>query len=155
MTRRAWKSWRPASLQEAVEGCLHFAQDTRRMSVDRAADLVGESKWTLYKWMQTGAIPAKKIPGFEHACGRAFITEYLAASAHKLLVDLPSGRLPADSDVHALHEACTAAIGALLGYAQGRVDATATSDALTAAMVHLAHERSQVERHAQPELALS
>lgn len=155
MSRRNWKTWRPTSLQEAVEGCVQFAQDNHRRSVDRLADLVGESKWTLYKWIQSGGIPAKKIAGFELACGRAYITEYLATSARKLVIDLPTGRLPAGSDIHALQESCTAAIGALLRFAEGKADAADTSDHLTAAMTRLAHERAQVERHAQPELSLS
>lgn len=155
MSRRYWKVWRPRSLQEAVEGCVLYAQEHARLSVDRIADLVGESKWTVYKWMQKGSIPAVKIAGFEHACGACYVTEYLASSARKLVIDLPTGRLPAGSDIHALQEACTAAIGALLRFAEGRADAADTSDHLTAAMTRLAHERAQVERHTQPELSLS
>jgi hypothetical protein len=154
--KRNWKVWRPTSLQEAVEGCVQYAiVHDPRLGVERIGDLVGESKWTLYKWMETGAIPARKIPGFELACGRTYITEYLALSAHKLVVDMPTGRLPIGHDVHALQEACTQAIGALLAYSQERRDAQQTIDSLTAAMTRLAHERAQVERHAQPELALS
>lgn len=155
--KRNWKVWRPTSLQEAVEGCVQYAQaHDVRTSVERIADLVGESKWTIYKWMESGAIPAKKIPGFELACGgRCYVTEYLALSAHKLVIDMPSGRLPIGHDVHALQEACTQAIGALLAYSQERLDAAQTIDSLTAAMTRLAHERAQVERAAQPELALS
>lgn len=154
--KRNWKVWRPTSLQEAVEGCVQFAivRDPR-LGVERIGDLVGESKWTLYKWMETGAIPARKIPGFELACGAYYVTEYLALSAHKLVVDMPSGRLPAGQDVHALQQACNEAIGALLAYSQQKLDAAQTIDSLTAAMTHLAHQRAQVERAAQPELALS
>lgn len=156
MNRRNWKVWRPTSLQEAVEGCVQYAQaHDPRTSVERIADLVGESKWTLYKWMESGAIPARKIPGFELACGKPYITEYLALSSHKLVVDMPTGRLPVGHDVHALQEACTQAIGALLEYSQNRCDAQQTIDSLTAAMTRLAHERAQVERAAQPELSLS
>jgi len=155
MNRRHWKTWRPTSLQEAVEGCVQFAQDNHRRTVDRIADLVGESKWTVYKWIQSGSIPAKKIAGFELACDRAYITEYLATSARKLVIDMPTGRLPLGSDIHALQESCTAAIGALLRFAEGKADAADTADHLTAAMTRLAHERAQVERHAQPELTLS
>lgn len=154
MNRRNWKHWRPTSLQEAVEGCVQFAQEKRNQSVDRIADLVGESKWTIYKWMQKGSIPALKIAGFEHASGCTYISEYLALSAHKLVIDMPTGRLPVGSDIHALQEACTAAIGALLRFAEGKADAADTSDHLTAAMTRLAHERAQVERCAQPELHL-
>lgn len=156
MSRRNWRVWRPTSLQEAVEGCVQYAQHRDpRLNVERIADLVGESKWNIYKWIQTGGIPAKKIPGFELACGRCYITEYLATSARKIVIDMPTGRMPDDSDVHALQQSCTDAIGALLAYAQGKADAANTIDHLTAAMTRLAHERAQVERHAQPELSLS
>ncbi|MGB3749427.1 MAG: hypothetical protein WA961_14605 [Rhodanobacter sp.] len=155
MSARRWKVWRPISLQEAVEGCVDYAKDHgSRMSVERIADLVGESKWTIYKWIEKGSIPAMKIAGFEHACGCAYVTEYLAASARKLVIDMPTGRLPVGSDIHALQEVCTAAIGALLRFAEGKADAADTSNHLTAAMARLAHERAQVERHDQPELSL-
>lgn len=154
MSRRNWKVWRPASLQEAVEACVLYAQAHGRLSVDRIADLVGESKWTVYKWMQQGSIPARKIAGFELACGATYITEYLATSARKLVIDLPTGRLPGSADIHAVQDACNAAVGALLAFAKGAVDAPSTIDHLTAAMRLLAHERAQVERHAQPELDL-
>lgn len=135
---------------------MDFAKEHgARMSVERIGDLVGESKWTIYKWIEQGSIPAKKIAGFEHVCGCAYVTEYLATSARKLLIDLPTGRLPVGSDIHALQESCTAAIGALLRFAEGKASAADTSDHLTAAMTRLAHERAQVERHAQPELTLS
>lgn len=155
MKPRHWKVWQPTSLQEAVEGCVLYAQHMdARASVERIADLVGESKWTLYKWIEQGSIPARKIPGFEHACGTHYVTGYLAASARKLVIDLPTGRLPASADIHALQQACTDAVGALLRFAEGRADAAETTDYLTAAIVRLAHERAQVERHAQPELSL-
>jgi hypothetical protein len=153
--KRNWKVWRPQSLQEAVEGCVQYAQaHDARLGVERVGDLVGESKWTVYKWMETGAIPARKIPGFEHACGRPYITEYLALSAHKLVVDMPSGRVPSGHDIQALQQACHDAVGALLAFSQQRLDAQQTIDSITAAMTRLAHERAQVERSAQPELSL-
>lgn len=156
MRARNWKVWRPGDLQSAVEGCVLFAQHhDPRASVERIADLVGEGKWTVYKWMQQGSIPARKIAGFEHACGVHYVTEYLASSARKLVIDLPTGRLPASSDIHALQQTCTDAVGALLRFAEGRSDADETTDYLTAAIARLAHERAQVERHAQPELSLS
>lgn len=154
MRKRAWNTWQPTCLQEAVEGCLGFALDKHRRTVDQVADLVGESKWTVYKWVQTGGIPAKKIAGFEHACGSHYVTRYLASSARKLLVDIPTGRLAAPSDVAALQASCTAAIAALIDYAAGRTDAADTHSSLTAAMTALAQERAQIERYFQPELDL-
>lgn len=154
MRKRDWRRWRPASLQEAVEGCLGFAADKHRRSVERVADLVGESRWTLYKWVEGGAIPAKKIAGFEHACGTHYVTAYLAGTAHKLLVDLPTGRIAGPSDINALQAACTAAVGALIDFAARKSSAAHTVESLTAAMTLLAFEREQVERSAQPELPL-
>lgn len=154
MRRRTWNRWQPSSLQEAVEGCLGFALDRHRRSVDQVADLVGESKWTVYKWVQTGGIPAKKIAGFQLACGADYVTRYLAASVGCLLIHIPTGRRAAPSDVASLQAACTSAVSALIEFGDGKRSADATHDALTAAMTALAQERAHVERHNQPELDL-
>jgi hypothetical protein len=155
MRKRAWNRWQPTCLQEAVEGCLGYALDKHRRSVDQVADLVGESKWTLYKWVQSGGIPARKIAGFELACGAHYVTRYLAASSGKLLVDVPTGRRATPSDITALQGSCTAAVAALIEFSAGRATAADTHAALTAAMTALATERAHVERHDQPELDLS
>lgn len=154
MRRRAWSTWQPTSLQDAVEGCLGFALDKHRRSVDQVADLVGESKWTLYKWVQSGGIPAKKIAGFEHACGVQFVTRYLAASSGSLLIRFPTGRLASPSDIAGLQAACTSAVAALIEFVAGKLGTHETHDALTAAMAALAQERAHVDRHDNPELAL-
>jgi len=154
MRKRAWNTWQPSCLQEAVEGCLGFALHKHRRSVDQVADLVGESNWTVYKWVQSGGIPARKIAGFEFACGAHYVTRYLASSAHKLLVDVPTGRLATPSDVAALQASCTAAVAALIEFSAGRSNAADTHASLTAAMTALASERANVERHNQPELDL-
>jgi len=138
-----------------VEGCLSFALDKHRRTVDHIADLVGESKWTVYKWVQTGGIPARKIAGFEHACGCCYVTRYLASSARKLLVDIPVGRRAGVGDIAALQAACNGAITALIDFAGGKANAADTSASLTAAMTALAQERAQVEQHDQPELSLT
>lgn len=155
MRKRNWNTWQPNCLQDAVEGCLGFALAKHHRSVDQVADLVGESKWTVYKWVQTGGIPAKKIAGFEHACGRGYITRYLASSGGKLLIDVPTGRSASPIDIAALQAACNSAIGALIDFAAGKAAADTTHAALTAAMTALAQERAHVERHNQPELDLA
>lgn len=154
MRKRAWNRWQPTCLAEAVEGCLGYALHRHNRSVEQVADLVGESKWTLYKWVQAGGIPARKIAGFEHACGTHYVTRYLAASAHLLAVPMPTGRRAGPADIAALQAACNSAIGALIDFAAERASAEDTHAALTAAMTALAHERAQVERHNQPELEL-
>lgn len=138
-----------------MELCLKFALDTRNLSVERIADLMGlPSHWVIYKWINEGSIPARMIRPYEHACGCTYVTRYIAASAHQLLVDLPSGRRARPSDIHALQEACTAAVGALLQFYDGRAAAADTHAAITVALERLAAERCEVERYATPELPL-
>lgn len=144
----------PASLSEAIEACVRFAQTKHHRSVDQLADLVGTSKWTIYKWIESGQIPARLIRPFEHACGVALITKYLAASAGLLTVQMPTGRAPNPADINAVQAACTAAVAALIDFAGNKRHAADTLFALTNAMEHLAHQRGQVERHTQPELEL-
>ena len=155
MTRRNWNRWQPTSLQGAIEGCIDSARERLNLSVDQIADRMGvASKWTLYKWIENAAIPARMIRAFEHACGAAFVTRYLATSAHQLLVPMPTGRMPSASDVNAVQSACTDAVQALIEFNGGKRSADETLAALTTAMTHLATERGHVERHHQPELAL-
>lgn len=138
-----------------MELCLKYALEHHNRGVERVADLMGmPSHWTLYKWIEEGGIPARMIRPFEHACGATYLTGYIASSAHKLLVDLPTGRHAEPGDIQKVQEACTAAVGALIAFYSGRADATDTHAALTVALESLAAERCEVERYAAPELAL-
>lgn len=156
MPRRDWRRVRATSLQHAFELCIDFSRERHNRSIDQIADHMGlPSKWAIYKWVEGANMPAVKLRAFETACGATFVTEYLAASAHRLLIQIPTGKARTPSDVQALQEACTAAVGALIEFTQGKRTATDTSVALTAAMERLAAERAQVDRHAQPELDLT
>lgn len=153
MRRRNWKAFRPTSLCEAIEACTQFALERHNRSIDRIADLMGiASKWTLYKYIQSGGMPARLIPAFEHACGCRFVTAYLGAAAGKLLIDFPTGRTPKAEDIQTVQAACNDAIGALLAFARQDADADSTLEALRHALQLLAHEHANVERHLQPEL---
>ncbi|WP_430391094.1 hypothetical protein [Dyella sp. 20L07] len=155
MAARNWKVWRPTNLQEAVSGCVQFAQERQHKSVEQIADLVAETVWTVYKWMSSGNIPARKIAGLEHACGASYISGYLATSSRKLVIDIPVGRTPSASDINVTQSACAEAITALIAFAEGKKAASETIDYITAAINRLAAERANVERHDQPELNLS
>lgn len=155
MARRVWKRYRPLSLQDAIEACVDYARERHNRSVDQLADDMGiASKWTLYKWIEAAAIPVRSIRPFELACGCTFVTQHLAASARKLLIDLPTGRRPNASDVHAVQDACNRAVGSLLDFSAGRVEADEAITCLNHAIEHLARERAEAERHTQPELPL-
>ena len=154
MPRRNWKGFHPRSLTEAVDGCIDFAMERHRRDMQRIADLMGTTRWTLYKWVGSGGIPVRLIAAFEHACGCHFVTAYLAASARRLLIDFPTGRVPGDSDVHAVQEACTAAVGSLLAFARQELSQEDTLGSLTRAMELLGHQHANVAHHQQPELDL-
>jgi hypothetical protein len=96
MPGRNWKRVAPTTLSNAIELCIEFAKEKHNRSVDRIAELIGlANKYTLYKWIESGKLPAISIRPFEHACGCDFVTRYLAHSAHKLLIDIPSAARPA------------------------------------------------------------
>lgn len=151
--RRNWKALRACSLPQAMELCLTYARETHNLGVERIADRMGlASHWVIYKWMEEGGMPARYIRAFEHACGATYVTRYIAASAHMLVIDLPTGRRAQAADIQALQEACTAAVGAVLAFAAGRQQADDTHAALTVALERLAAERAEVERYTTPEL---
>ncbi|MCH2092705.1 MAG: hypothetical protein MK141_14170 [Pseudoxanthomonas sp.] len=155
MPRRNWKTFRPTSLLAALEGSIDFAREKHNRSVDNIADLLGlASKWTLYKWLSNGAMPANMIAGFEHACGCHFVTSYLSASAGKLVIDFPTGRLVGTADIQETQAVCHGAVGALLAFSEGKQSADDTKAALLSAIERLAYEHAQVHRHQQPELDL-
>ncbi|UEX77030.1 hypothetical protein [Sediminicurvatus halobius] len=123
--------------------------------MDRVADLMGlPSKWALYKWMESGRLPAVLIRPFEHATGATFVTQYLAASAHKLVVDMPSGKPAADEEVLELQSACNEAVNQLARYYRGQADAEETVSALTSVLGAIAGHRENVARSLAPELDL-
>jgi hypothetical protein len=155
VTQRNWKRLRPTSLRHAMELCLEHAREKHRRSVDRVADLMGlGNKWALYKWMESGRMPAILIRPFEHACGIDYCTQYLAYSAHKLLIDIPAGRAVTELEIADLQASLTDAARALMSYHAGKRDAEATLAALTHAMSGLAWHRANVAQTSEPELAL-
>ena len=80
MTRRNWKRIQPTSLRNALELCKDHAKERHNLSVERVAERMGLTDlWTVYKWIQTGRIPANMIRPYEVACGIDYVTRWLAA----------------------------------------------------------------------------
>lgn len=155
MARRNWKRLTPTSLRHAIELCLEYARERRRLSVDRVADLMGlPSKWALYKWLESGRMPAILIRPFEHACGCTYVTQYLATSAHKLLVDIPSGQPARNEDVLELQTGFNDAVNLLARFYRGEGSAEETMAALSQAMSEIAGHRENVSKSLTPELGL-
>ena len=152
MTKQRWKRLQPTSLSHAMELCIQFAREVHNRSVDHIADLMGLSnKWSIYKWVESGNLPVRLIRPFEHACGCDFITRYLAHSAHKLLINIPTGRPPKNTDLIRTHESFSAAMSLLTGFYEGKSTAKETLGALTTMMEDVAWHHGNVEKHLQPE----
>jgi len=155
MRRRNWKRVHPSSLRHAMELCLDYGREKQNLSVDRVSDLMGmPSKWVLYKWMENGRMPAVMIRPFEHACGATFVTQYIGASAQKLLIDIPTGKTATQDDLLDLQSVLNDAVGLLAKFYRGAVEADEVIGGVTQAMGQLAGHRGNVEKAKSPELEL-
>lgn len=154
MSGRNWKRVRPNSLVEALRLCKEFALERGRLSVERIADRMGVTHDSLYKWLATGRMPAILLPAYELACGCHFASEWLAASAGKLVICLPTGRTVTPADMVEFNTGFAAALQLLSDfYAKpGQADPTATLDALTAHLQQVAYHHKNVAAYATPEL---
>lgn len=136
-----------------MELCIDFAKERHNHSVDRIAELMGlANKFTLYKWVESGRLPAISIRPFEHACGCDFVTRYLAHSASKLLVEIPIGRCAGVEDLQRLMASCNAAVSNLIEFYKGSITAQQASGAITVAMEDLGWHRVNVAKLQAPEL---
>ena len=153
MSRRNWKRVQPSSLRNALELCKDFAKERHNLSVERIAERMGlTDHWTVYKWIQTGRIPANMIRPYESVCGIDFVTRWLAASAGRLLIDIPTGRNTDATDMQALQELLNSAVGQLLQFYGGKAQADDTLSSIQKAMEGLAWHRGNVQKHLEPEL---
>ena len=154
MHRRNWKH-PPQSLPEAMQACLDHALSKHRRSLDHvAADMGLSNKWNLYKWVESGRIPAILIRPFEVACHSDAVTRYLAHASHHLIIDIPTGRLPNHGDLSVVQAATHDAMGALINFAAGKVLAEDVISTVNTALEQLAWHRENAARAAQPELEL-
>lgn len=154
MTRRNWKRARPSSMIEALRLCKEFAQERKNLSIERIADRMGVSHDSLYKWLAMGRLPAILIPPFEHTCGCHFASEWLAASAGKIVIDMPTGRTATQADMVEINSGFGAALQLLSDFyaAPAKADASTTLSALTSHLQQVAWHHANVGQHANPEL---
>lgn len=151
--KRHWKTVQPRDLRNAHELCLEYARDKHNRSVDNVADLMGlTNKWTLYKWMEAGNLPVRMVKPFEHACGIAFVSKWLAMSDNKLVIDIPRGARVSSTDIQTLQAITHDAIGALIKFYNEQCDAESTMAAVQTSLEKMAWHRSNVEKFRQPEL---
>lgn len=154
MARKRWKPRQPATMQEAIRLCLDYAEYRHNRSVARVAELIGTTEWSVYKWMAEGSIPSKRIRPLEFACGCTFITQYLAASAHRLLIEIPTGRRADQSDLLELQTTLNTAVNLLTRFYNGDAEPADVLQGVTQAMQRLAWHRENVRQTDTPELEL-
>jgi hypothetical protein len=154
MTRRNWKRLHPASLIEALRLCKEYAQDKGNLSVERIADRMGVTHDSLYKWLATGRLPAILIPAYEHACGCHFASAWLATSAGKLVIPMPTGRTATPGDMVEFNTGFAAALQLLSDFHANPAKAGAdeTLAALSTHLQQVAWHHANVGQHATPEL---
>jgi len=154
MTRRNWKRVHAASLIEALRLCKEFAQERKNLSIERIADRMGVTHDSLYKWLATGRLPAILIPAFEHACGCYFASEWLAASAGKVVIAMPTGRTATQGDMVEINSGFAAALQLLTDFyaTPAKAEAAETLAALTNHLQQVAWHHANVGQHANPEL---
>lgn len=154
MTRAPSKRLRANSLVHAMRLCKEYAQAKHHLSVERIADRMGASHDSLYKWLATGRMPAILIPAFELACGCHYVSEWLAASADRLVVDMPTGRKAEGSELLDMNSSCAAALQLLTTFyaAPQSADPEATLAALRLHLEQVAYHHHNVAAYATPEL---
>lgn len=155
MARTSLNKRSPISIPHAIELCLEFAKQKKNLSVDRVADGMGlANKWVLYKWMESGRLPAVMIRPLEQTCGADFVTRYLSHAAYKLLIDVPTGRKIKPVDINQLQSRFTESVSLLLAFYDGTKDQADTMASLTELMEGVAWHHKNIEQFSQPQLGL-
>lgn len=154
MMRRNWKLARPNSAIDALRLCKEYAQEKKNLSIERIADRMGVTHDSLYKWLAAGRLPFILLPAFEHVCGCHFASDWAAASAGKLVINIPAGRTVTQADLVELNSCFGAALQLLADFynAPAKADATEVLEALTSHLSQVAWHRANVVQHANPEL---
>ncbi len=151
---RNWKRAHPSNLRDAFRLCKEYGQEKRNLSVARIAELMGETEDSLYKWLSTGRMPTTLIPNYEHVCGIHFVTEYLAAGARRLVVEIPAGRKADEASISELQITFGVTTQLLVQFYSGDADQAETEAALIEMIRGLAWHQENIARYTQPELGL-
>lgn len=154
MSRHASKPM-PTSLRGAFEQDKAHALARHRLNIERLAELMGTTPATLYKWLETDAMPINRLAAWAHLTGSDSVVRYLAASGHKVVIDIPHGSATGPQDVQGLQTTLNHAVGALLDFHAGRLDRDACIAAITGGLEVLAWHRENVRKNDQPELELN
>lgn len=144
----------PTSLRAAFELDKAYALKRKRLSIERIAELLGTTPATLYKWLETDAMPVRALIAWQHLTGSNHVVRYLASREGAVVIPIPVGRQITSEDVHDLQMVLAAASGALLHLKAAAIERDECISALTSGIESLAWHRANVEKAHQPELEL-
>jgi len=115
---------------------------------------MGATHDSLYKWLATGRLPTILVPAFELACGCHFASAWLAASAGKLVIDMPAGRAATLADMVELNTGFATALQLLTDFYNDptHADAEKTVAAMTHHLQQVAYHQANVAAYSHPEL---
>jgi hypothetical protein len=119
MKRKRWKPAQPQSMQHAIRLRLDYALHKHNRSVARVAEPIGTTEWSVYKWMSEGSIPSVRIRPFEFAFDATFVTQYIATSAQKLVIDIPAGRASSQDELLDLQNRLNESVSLLTRFYRG------------------------------------
>ena len=152
--RRNWKRLHPHSLREAFRLCKEHGRERKNLSVERIAELMDASPDALYKWLSNASMPSGKIAAYEHICGIHYVSEYLAASANRVVIEIPTGRKASALDLSELQAVMSEAMSHLIRYYQGEAEQEQTENELTLVLKGVAWHRENIHKGVQPEFNL-
>lgn len=136
-------------IHTAIRECLDHAKRVLYRDVASLAELMSlDNKWVLFKWAETGRIPAIAIPAFEEACGSNALSKCLAEAAGGLTIPAPTGRLARVTTSAETHLLAASAIAKAVS---AEIDHSKTDEAIRAingaieALAWLRHQLAEKE----------
>lgn len=144
----------PASLDEAIQGCVDHGSQKLRRPPKVLADLMGVELKTLYRWLADNSMPLNRLRQFETFCGAYLISDYLSVAAGRLPITVPTGRKAKVEDLAEVQASFAEAVALLARFYQSGENIEETVAALTLTLTQVAWQRENVLKHANPELGL-
>ncbi|WP_250961260.1 hypothetical protein [Serpentinimonas maccroryi] len=152
--RRNWKRVRANSLVQALRLCKDYALERRNLSVERIADRMGVTHDSLYKWLASARLPVCLVPTYEHTCGCHFVSDWLAACAGRMAIEVPTGKSAGHADMVEMNSGFAQALQLLTDFYANpaAADAQATATALRLHLERVAYHQHNVAHCLEPEL---
>ncbi len=152
--RRNWKRVQPSNLRDAFRLCKDHAKEKKNLSVERIAEKLDTSDEALYKWLANASMPSGKVEAYEEICGIHLVTEYMAATNGRIIIEIPIGKTASAEELNDLQILLTETSAKLMKFHRGDAGIEETKAELTQALKNLAWHRQNITYYEQPELNL-